>query len=1163
MPTTEVPPSDHNGLQDIANTLLKSRRVVVVTGAGISTNSGIPDFRSENGLYSLIQAQLDAAAKMDSVNGESSESQSRKRQRLSDCGPTAKDEGDSGSPTSASKNTSNPSSVDGDEEALQPVSFTSGFKKAGLLARFSIGAQALASSPLSSPPPGMWDSDGDTAHSGCDEEETSQISSSQVLPRSLPNLKGKDLFDAQIWSDPLRTSVFYTFATTLRQKVREATPTPSHHFISHLRDRGKLVRCYTQNIDMIEEKVGLSTELSDGPGSRSRFTRKLTLQRTESMVIETSNNEGQSEFPDEKKNVIPASQPTPTLSRFPSDLSTTSDCPPDSQPESEEFDKPKSNPLPRHRLTGVECVYLHGSLEYLRCFLCGKVCEWGPVEAETIGGEQPDCPHCAGATEARMERGKRPLGIGKLRPDIVLYGEEHPSSHLISPIITSDLSILPDMMLIMGTSLRVHGLKVMVREFAKAVHNKGGIVVFVNFTKPPESTWGDVIDYWVSWDCDAWVDDMKSRIPLMWVPVGEEDEWKRKQRDAAKAAALEAKAEAKAAEREAKAEAKAVEKEAKAEAKAAQKAAKEEARAAERAAKEEAKAAEKIAKEEARAAEKLAKAEAKAAAKEMKMSSASQSASGKFMGPKRGNVSVSTTQSGQADILNSNCPHSDYSQALKAISPSTAILDGDTVVSDLPPLKPRRKYVKRKNSQILKDEQASAGPSSDTPTEGPGSGGLGPPNDTTGKYSSGTHGFPQQVQTHDQKSASEASSRTTRIPLPNEPTVRLRNETCLLFRPPPLSEVHGIENRGNLPKPPCDYTKNPKTEKDIHKNGFDISKSPSIIAKPKKSRAKKGSVIEGLSVSTTSSSLSSSLTTEQVLVSLSTEGSKSSALIKSTVGQVQLLSPRSGSKMPLITNTHRHGLSDGFRRFMINMSPTARLSHGVGAKELSWNRDPFFIHDRLGVSTNNRWSLNLFPPKRDESPIGLRPLAPTPLDNPKYVRPNIEKAEDFELPHLKSYSQDHDSDSWGVEDQLKLESETDARVSLDVAGPCKQESIQPMIEAHLTSLEIASRPDKVTFDAPTEPQAEAPSPPVTETLEADREMSLDAPVTTTKTNVIVAIPRRKQTTPPSSPSPTATSTLPRKKASSPLLTRSRAKANDVAGKRPLRCSPIRHARKAK
>jgi hypothetical protein len=80
----------------------------------------------------------------------------------------------------------------------------------------------------------------------------------------------------------------------------------------------------------------------------------------------------------------------------------------------------------------------------------------------------------------------------------------------------------------MGTSLRVHGLKILVKEFAKAVHLKGGKVVFVNQTKPPESTWGDFIDYWVEWDCDDWVLDLKQRRKDLWLPQGSQVEIHRK-----------------------------------------------------------------------------------------------------------------------------------------------------------------------------------------------------------------------------------------------------------------------------------------------------------------------------------------------------------------------------------------------------------------------------------------------------------------------------------------------------------------------------------------------------------------------------------------------------------------------------------------------------------
>ncbi|KAH9213266.1 DHS-like NAD/FAD-binding domain-containing protein, partial [Leptodontidium sp. 2 PMI_412] len=324
MPTTRVGPDSDPELQEVADVMGNSRKVVVVTGAGISTNCGIPDFRSENGLYSLIQAHLN---------------------------------------------------------------------------RFP----------------------------------------------TLPNLKGRDLFDSMVWQDAFTTSIFYMFISSLRQKVKNvASTTESHKFLRILRDGGRLVRNYSQNIDLLEEREGLCTDLSKGTGSKGRFSR---------------------------------------------------------------------------RGGGCESVTLHGSLERLRCSICNTKSDWdgeGRI-ATTLAGSAPDCPTCQTQSNKRAGNGRRKLAVGRLRPDIVLYGEEHPNANLIAPLVTHDLALGPDVLLIMGTSLKVHGLKIMVKEFAKAVHSKGGKVVFVNNTKPSESTWGDVIDYWVQWDCDQWVLDLKDRREDLWL----------------------------------------------------------------------------------------------------------------------------------------------------------------------------------------------------------------------------------------------------------------------------------------------------------------------------------------------------------------------------------------------------------------------------------------------------------------------------------------------------------------------------------------------------------------------------------------------------------------------------------------------------------------------
>lgn len=311
-----------------------------------------------------------------------------------------------------------------------------------------------------------------TSASSQSDNEPTNLDSSQTSSRALRNLKGRDLFDSMIWTDAYSTSIFYMFISSFRKKVLYdvKSTSPTHKFLRTLRDGGRLVRNYTQNIDCLEEREGLATDLTLGPGSRSRFHSKTQREPR------------------------------------PSDVGGHS---------------PHS--------TGVECVQLHGSVVSLRCGLCSKISRWDEAEREstTLAGKAPDCPSCTEYNAKRTGRGRRGLAVGRLRPDIVLYGEEHPNANLVAPLITHDLGLGPDVLLILGTSLRVHGLKVMVKEFAKAVHMKGGKVIFVNRTKPPESTWGDIIDYWVEWDCDAWVLDLKERRGDIWLPQGSQMENRR------------------------------------------------------------------------------------------------------------------------------------------------------------------------------------------------------------------------------------------------------------------------------------------------------------------------------------------------------------------------------------------------------------------------------------------------------------------------------------------------------------------------------------------------------------------------------------------------------------------------------------------------------------
>ncbi|KEF57518.1 uncharacterized protein A1O9_05435 [Exophiala aquamarina CBS 119918] len=385
----EVRSTDDRHLQDIADILASSHKVIVVTGAGISTSCGIPDFRSKDGLYNIIP-----------------------------------------------------------EQALLPTPPAS-----------------QPSTPTLKRTISMVEEDDFPSSQASSASTTSRRASTSPSSK----LRGQDLFDSRVFQDVASTRVFYQFIASLRQKIRDEVRATSsvHKFLRVLRDGGRLMRCYTQNIDGLETREGLVTDLTRGKGNKRRFMKKHYESPRPGHVQGT------------------------------------------------DFD------------AGCEVVQLHGDLQKLRCTMCAVQYEWTDEETDIyLEGAAPNCQKCKAKSEERMANGKRGLAVGCLRPNIVLYGEDHPSNTLLTPLIPFDASCQPEVMIIMGTSLKVFGLQKMVREFAKAVHahkNGKGKVVFVNRTRPAESVWEGTIDDFVCMDCDDWVDDLRTRRSDLWLRQGEID----------------------------------------------------------------------------------------------------------------------------------------------------------------------------------------------------------------------------------------------------------------------------------------------------------------------------------------------------------------------------------------------------------------------------------------------------------------------------------------------------------------------------------------------------------------------------------------------------------------------------------------------------------------
>ncbi|CCK68763.1 NAD-dependent histone deacetylase HST3 KNAG_0B03220 [Huiozyma naganishii CBS 8797] len=276
---------------------------------------------------------------------------------------------------------------------------------------------------------------------------------------------GQEMFDISLFRDEMKISVWATFMEKLYSSVQTARPTKTHRFIAHLKNRNKMLRCYTQNIDGLENNLGL--ELS------SKGQTKTYLNELETNSLHNIHQQLQ-EKEQEKKEGFNA-----TWKNF-------------------------------------DVVQLHGDLNTLNCTKCFHIVQWSRSYARSFRrGELPSCPNCAEINMKRSQQGKRVVDtVGLLRPNIVLYGENHPSGEIISQGLNFDICKgKPDFFIIMGTSLKVDGVKKLVKQISKQVHEKGGLVVLVNKTSIGDSSWHGIIDYQIWEDCDSWVDFLEDEIP--------------------------------------------------------------------------------------------------------------------------------------------------------------------------------------------------------------------------------------------------------------------------------------------------------------------------------------------------------------------------------------------------------------------------------------------------------------------------------------------------------------------------------------------------------------------------------------------------------------------------------------------------------------------------
>lgn len=147
-------------------------------------------------------------------------------------------------------------------------------------------------------------------------------------------------------------------------------------------------------------------------------------------------------------------------------------------------------------------IQLHGGLEKMVCQKCRHTSDF---EAELFQGPDPPlCRKCCETDQFRTTTGQRSHGVGKLRPRIVLYNEHNPDEEAIGSVVTADLRARPDALIVVGTTLKIPGVRRIVKEMCHVVRGrKDGITMWINHEPVPvgrdfENCW----DLVIKGDCD-------------------------------------------------------------------------------------------------------------------------------------------------------------------------------------------------------------------------------------------------------------------------------------------------------------------------------------------------------------------------------------------------------------------------------------------------------------------------------------------------------------------------------------------------------------------------------------------------------------------------------------------------------------------------------------
>ncbi|KXS22093.1 DHS-like NAD/FAD-binding domain-containing protein [Gonapodya prolifera JEL478] len=560
-------PGGVSGMQEAARAVGRARRAIVVTGAGVSVSGGIPDFRSSNGLYTLVKHRFPTAARSGKDLFDATLFSDPASTRAFYCFISElKEMADRATPTPAHRlirdldergslvrcYTQNIDGLEGrvgfETDLDVAVEVAAGKKGSahGAAQMPALGpttpapARSMSShSPLSgsgnatvpttvsrnttSPAfPSMSLLSSPAAHEIANTTPPSQIHRPSTFsaapgtpsPAPPPSL-GPPIAKPHLTASPEQSSVRSPSTLASRHGAASAPPTqtpfPQDRETHHGNSKGTQdadIRCRTPlgDADRTRARDSFTELLAGSSVSGSNGTSSVDALGTISGPVFSSTE------PDVFKLFASPSGFTSTSNASPltPNPSTRALTPPTPTPTVVTPGTPA--PLPSSNRPPLRVVQLHGNLSHLVCFLCRHRVPFShPLHSVTSSGEAPPCPRCEEERDIRRALGKRERGVGRLRPDVVLYNEVHERGDLIADLTSQDLRKRPDLLLVMGTSLKIPGVRRLVKDVARAVRAvRGGATVLVNATAPGKE-WDDVFDHVVVGEADGMAEEVWKR----------------------------------------------------------------------------------------------------------------------------------------------------------------------------------------------------------------------------------------------------------------------------------------------------------------------------------------------------------------------------------------------------------------------------------------------------------------------------------------------------------------------------------------------------------------------------------------------------------------------------------------------------------------------------